>query len=106
MARTYRKNLRHYMKYGGEFYNPHKDRTVKGKARAYNSYSWRNDDAIWGADYFREIVFVGDSENYGTGTPPGHKKMCHRIDRARFRNALIHNEDAYIKSSLDPWDWT
>jgi len=105
MSRTYRKNIRHYEKFRGEFYNTYKDRTVKGKARNYSDDSDWGASVIWGAGYFRQEVLVGDSENYGSSAPKGYKAMHNRIDRARYAQALIKNGDAVIKTSFDPWDW-
>jgi len=109
MSRTYRKNARYFMKFRGEVYSSYKDRTVKGKARNYKEYDWRtawkNGDDLTGSARFFEIVLVGDSENYHRSPPKDWKAMCHRIDRRRYKDALRNNEDAFIKSSFDPWDW-
>ena len=110
MSRTYRKNRRWFLKFEGDFYNPYTDKTIKGKSQNYTKYDWRKgcliiDKTLHGANQFFEIVKVGDSENYSYTPPKGWKTMTHRIDRARYKQALYDNEDAYIYSSTDPWNW-
>ena len=105
MSRTYRKAKRHFFKFDGEFYNSYKDKTIQGKASHY----LKSDDWDWDwktgcfAGYFLQMVSVADGENYRR-IPHGVKPMHHRMDRARFKQALINNEDAFIVPSFDPLD--
>ena len=106
MSRTYRKNSRWFYNYKGEFYSSYSDRTIKGKYKNYKDYDWRKDEALWGASRHFAVVLVGESESYSINCPSDVKTMCHRIDRARFKQALLNEDDeAYILPSFDPWDW-
>ncbi|MFA7219039.1 MAG: hypothetical protein WC119_00740 [Synergistaceae bacterium] len=107
MSRTYRKNPRCYRKHQGVIYNTYDDITIKGKAKnferisSYDTYT----SPIWSSGRYRCEVLVSDSENCIMSPPSGWKEMCNRIDRKRYKVALRENEDAYIKSSYNPWDW-
>lgn len=111
MARTYRKNSRQYRKYRGVIYNTYGDKTAKDRSRNFKIWHWRlnspfytPDNIMEGGHYYCEVI-VSDSENLRRGAPKGWKSMCNRIDRRRYKAALINNEDAFIKSSFDPWDF-
>jgi len=105
MSRTYRKNSRWFYKYQGKFYTSWDDRTIKGDPRTYEDYDWRCGGHMHGKHFYKEVI-VGDSENYHANfCPKEMKKITHRIDRARYKLALLNNEDAHIVSSFDPWDW-
>ena len=101
MSRTYRKAERWFYKIRGEFVTHYNDKTVQGKASRYRNINWCDDDYRCGGG-FCQIVKVADVENFRC-IPKGVKPLHHRIDRARYRNALYHNEDAVIVSSFDPW---
>jgi len=117
MARTYRKNVRWYFKFRGQFYNPYNDKTVQGEARDYINYHWRYPfrDELWGASRGkRQEVLVGDRDNLPRlhmGGPT--RRMISRIDRARLAAALRFDmqfdpEDANDdlgKPAFDPWDF-
>ena len=107
MSRTYRKNLHWFLKDKGEFYNTYAhDKTIKGKASRYIKSDWKTRDYPWGANHFKEIVTVCDSDSCGNGCGGKNKKMLHRIDRSRYRQALYNNENTYIKTSFDIWDYS
>jgi len=117
MSRTYRKQIRHYTKYRGEYYNSSykPDRTVKNAPRNLKEeddckdiiYRWGYPaNATDSAAYHRFEVLVSDSECYGIRCPKDVKRLCHKKDRARVRQALYHHpEDVYFKPAFDPWDW-
>ena len=103
MSRTYRKNSRWIEKYQGEFYI---DGWNKGVSVKHPFKLKNGSDLPFGtADFYIEVI-VGDgdiSDPYRNNKR--YKQMTNRIDRARYKQALLRNEDAYIKSSFDPWDW-
>jgi len=105
MSRTYRKNPRHFRKFRGEIYTTYRDKSIHGKASMYAKNDWKYDDPFWGSNYFYQEVLVGDCDNCADGPSSDMKKIYHRIDRARYKVALLRNEDAHILSSCDPWLW-
>jgi hypothetical protein len=104
MSRTYRKNHRWIEKYQGEFYS----------CTYYNSRSAKypfevkdNRNLQMGNSWSRIEVRVCDADNHGKfyGMSRSLKRMHHRIDRARYKQALLRNQDSFIVPSFDPWDW-
>lgn len=107
MSRTYRKNARWIEKYQGEFYSSWLDKTRNSIKFPFDIKKGSLWDLPIGTARFRVAVWVGDRDNFRKfkGYSRDIKNICHRTDRARFKQALLKNEDAYIKPSFDPWDW-
>jgi hypothetical protein len=101
MSRTYRKGSRWINNYQGEYYHWSDERSVK------YPFKVEYGDTPFGTNYFRVDVRVCDGDNFGrfTGFTSDVKRMYHRIDRARYKQALLRNGDTYIQSSFDPWDY-
>lgn len=115
MSRTYRKQVRYYTKYRGDYYtHSHKGRTVKTAPRNLKKEEDCRDiiygygclyNAVCSGAIHRFEVLVGDSECYNR-LPKDIKRICHKKDRARVRQVLYHNpDDVFIVPSFDPWDW-
>jgi hypothetical protein len=112
MSRTYRKNERYFTHYKGEYYNDYfKNRSMK---IALDLHAWNEipRNVCNPASFFR-IVKVGDGDNYGHGCGGDNKKAIHRIDRARYRNALNRSilRDDFdrlfdVKPAYDTYDWS
>lgn len=108
MSRTYRKNTRWYTKSQGQFYSWYEDKTVFGTPKNYIIEEWIKGGVVTetkDGGNFSQIVTVMDVDNSHRGAGKENKTMYHRIDRARFKQALYYNEDAFIRTSADPWDW-
>jgi len=103
MSRTYRKNDRWIEKYQGEFYIScyNKGNSVKHPFKLKDGT-----DLPMGAAWSYIEVTVGDGDTSDAyRNNKRYKQMTNRIDRARYKQALLRNEDVYIKSSFNPWDW-
>ena len=85
----------------GEFYNSStSNKTYQGKAKTYI------DDSIpAGSRFFYKETIVGDVSNMGSGIGKAMKKVHHGINRARYKVALLKNQDCHIHKSFDPWAW-
>jgi hypothetical protein len=103
MSRTYRKNHRWIEKYQGEYYR----RDYRSPSIKYPFGIKECDfDLPWGTAWSRVEVLVGDGDNWRScGVSSDVKQLFHQIDRARYKQALLRNEDTHIRSSFDPWDW-
>lgn len=107
MSRTYRKNPRRFYKHQGTFYSTHEDRTIKGKASNYKKHDWikhLGTYTYYGMNHFYEEVTVCESEAYPRYRCPWDvKRRCRRIDRARYKDALLKDDN--ITPAFNPWDW-
>jgi hypothetical protein len=109
MSRTYRKNACRWRKFRGEIYRTTQQKGIVGKEKYYSVYDFwdrtNEIDAFEGGKYYVEFL-IPDRDNWGNGVPKGVKKMCHRIDRARCKNAMIRDiDDVHYSTCFDPWDW-
>jgi hypothetical protein len=107
MSRTYRKGIRWIEKYKGTFYDWHR---TPHRSTQYPFHVTQYDDINLldiGTARIRVEVKVSDSDNYQRfrGNTKDLKRMHHKIDRARYKQALRNNEDTHIVPSFDPWDW-
>jgi len=106
MSRTYRKNGRRFNKIRGEFVDfhylgkttPYKDDTRNFRSIDYHEYRS-------GGGFYKEVIVCDNDSWKKLSAGKKNKRMYHGIDRARFAQALLYNEDAHIKTSMDPWDW-
>ena len=107
MSRTYRRATMEFEKFEGEFIDSYwrkKSYYKKGScAYKYAQISWR-DEYYYGASWFKKDVCVTDHKKYSF-VSSDVKRNCRRIDRARYKQALLRNEDANITPSFDPWGW-
>ena len=105
MSRTYRKNKRWFRKFKGEFLDIYWRRETYFKK---NSCNYRqvgdNEDYPWGASGFDKIVWVTDSDNWHVA-PSCIKRIYRRMDRARYKQALLNDEDTNIISAFDSDAW-
>jgi hypothetical protein len=118
MSRTYRKNLRIFDHYKGEYYCPlsnYPSLKVKDKENIKDtnilwSYYPHNNEAInpecTTARFYREVL-VGDGDTWGHGIGGKNKTRLHKMDRSRYRQALNKDYDnpLAIKPAFDRWDW-
>jgi len=112
MSKTYRKNVRHFTYYKGEYYNDYfKNRSMKVNLELRD---WKEipNNICFPARIFR-IVKVGDGDNYGRGMGGKNKTILHKIDRSSYRNSLNRSilRDDYdllydVKPAYDPYDWS
>jgi hypothetical protein len=112
MSRTYRNSRIHRWKHRGKtgtFTSYHK---IITKNKSFSSINGDIQIQEPSRNYGARIALSGDSikakicdvdnPNY---IPSSIKKMCRRIDRARYKDALRRNSDAFIRPKFDPWDW-
>jgi hypothetical protein len=109
MSRTYRKHACNWRKHNGEIYRTTLHKYIVGKEKHYKVYDFPchngSINVFEGGKYYARFL-VPDRDNWGNGVPSGVKSMCHRIDRARCKNAMIRDiDDVYYTSSFDPRDW-
>lgn len=117
MSRTFRKNTRYFYLYKGEYYSQSRgNRSLKSKIKlkTYEELPYKPHfvPCYCSPCTVRHEVKVGDGDNYGLGIGGKNKKALHRLDRARYRNALNNSivRDDYdrifdVKPAFDDWDW-
>ena len=117
MSRTFRKNVRYFDHYRGEYYGGYgnsRSMKVNLELKDHNElWDWKKHKTPECAvAMFRRVVRVCDGDNWGDGMGGRNKKALHRVDRARYRNALVKSilRDNYdnvfdVKPAFDPWDW-
>jgi len=117
MSRTYRKNIRHLEKAQGKLYSYWTDRSLNGNKNiiqitmydlftpyriSTNANAW----LPWGCSTRRLEVKVSDGDNIHRGPTKDWKRIAHKKNRARFRQALIRDQDdPHFTNAINPWMW-
>ena len=117
MSRTYRKNTRHVEKLQGKLYSHWNDTSLKGNKNItqltgnetispYRNIQQNGDWFPWGCSYRTIEVKVSDGDNIHRGPTKDWKRIAHKTNRARLRQALAHNpDDPHFTNAINPWQW-